>query len=107
MRGRRLRVAWPDDEAPAVRRVGRPRLPPPPDAPARQPAERVFAELRRAGEGQGYASLDEPVAAVGRALPALAAAPERVTAVAGGHGIAAAWAARPPGEEPQALELVA
>ena len=58
-------------------------------------------------EGTVYASLDEKVAAVERELQALAADPERVKSLAGWHWIDEAWAALPPGEEVQALELVA
>lgn len=93
--------------APAVRQVGMPAVQQPPAAPELQPAERVFEELRRAIEGQVYASLEEKVAAVERELQALAADPERVKRLAGWAWIAEAWAALPPGEEPQALELVA
>ena len=54
-----------------------------------------------------YAALEEKVAAVERELQALAADPARVQALAGWHWIDAAWAALPPGEDAQALELVA
>ncbi len=93
--------------APEVRQVGVTLVPPPPYAPELQPAERVFEELRRAVEGQVYASLEEKVAAVERELRALAAEPARVKALAGWHWIEEAWAALPPGEEADTLELVA
>ena len=93
--------------APEVRQVGVTLVAQPPYAPELQPAERVFEELRRAIEGQVYASLDEKVAAVERELQALAADPERVKSLAGWHWIEEAWAALPPGEDAQALELVA
>ena len=93
--------------APEVRQVGVPLVAQPPYAPELQPAERVFEELRRVVEGQVYATLEEKVAAVERELQALAADPERVQALAGWHWIEEAWAALPPGEDAQALELVA
>ena len=93
--------------APEVRRVGLTLLAQPPYAPELQPAERVFEELRRVVEGKVYTSLDEKVAAVERELQALAADPERVKSLAGWHWIDEAWAALPPGEEDQGLELVA
>ncbi len=46
------------------------------------------------------------MAAVERELRALAADPERVKALAGWHWIEEAWAALPPGEDAQAMELV-
>ncbi len=79
----------------------------PPAAPELQPAERVFEELRRVVEGTVYATLEEKVAAVERELQALAADPARVKVLAGWHWIQEAWAALPPGEEGQGLELVA
>ena len=79
----------------------------PPYAPELQPAERVFEELRRAVEGQVYASLDEKVAAVERELRALAADPARVKSLAGWQWIDEAWAALPPCEEVHELGLVA
>ena len=92
---------------PDVRQAGLPLIQQPPYAPELQPAERVFEELRGAVEGTVYATLDEKVAAVERELQALAADPERVKSLAGWHWIHEAWAALPPGEEPQELELVA
>jgi DDE superfamily endonuclease len=79
----------------------------PPAAPELQPAERVFEELRRVVEGTVYATLEEKVAAVERELQALAADPARVQRLAGWHWIQEAWAALPPREEVQAMELVA
>ena len=93
--------------APDVRQAGLTLIQQPPAAPELQPAERVFEELRRAVEGQVYANLGEKVAAVERELQALAADPERVKALAGWHWIQDAWAALPPGDEVQELELVA
>ena len=93
--------------APEVRRVGLTLLQQPPYAPELQPAERVFEELRRVVEGQVYATLEAKVAAVERELRALAADPERVKSLAGWRWIEEAWAALPPGEEDQGLELVA
>jgi hypothetical protein len=93
--------------APAVRRVGLTLLAQPPYAPELQPAARVFEELRRVVEGHVYATLEEKVAAVERELQALAADPARVKSLAGWHWIEEAWAALPPGEAGQGLELVA
>ena len=93
--------------APEVRRLGVTLIAQPPYAPELQPAERVFEELRRAVEGHVYATLEEKVAAVERELRALAADPARVKALAGWQWIREAWAALPPGEETEALELVA
>ena len=93
--------------APEVRQVGVTLVAQPPYAPELQPAERVFEELRRAVEGQVYASLDEKVAAVERELRALAADPARVKSLAGWQWIDEAWAALPPCEEVHELELVA
>ncbi len=90
-----------------VRQVGMTLVQQPPAAPELQPAERVFEELRRVVEGEVYATLDEKVAAVERELQALAADPERVRRLAGWAWIQEAWAALPPGEEVQAMELVA
>lgn len=45
---------------------------------ARDPAERVFAEVRRQGEGVVYTDLDAKQAAVERYLMGLSAQPERV-----------------------------
>ena len=92
---------------PDVRPVGVTLVPQPPAAPELQPAERVVEELRRVVAGQVYATLDEKVAAVERDLQAVAADPERVRRLAGWHWIQAAWAALPPGEELQVMELVA
>ena len=91
---------------PAVRQVGVTLVQQPPAAPELQPAERVFEELRRVVEGQIYATLDEKVAPVERELQALAADPARVRRLAGWAWIEDAWAALPPGEEGQALEVV-
>ena len=92
--------------APEVRRAGLTLIQQPPYAPEVQPAERVFEELRRVVEDQVYATLEEKVAAVERELRALAADSERVQRLTGWHWIEEAWATLPPGEEPQALELV-
>ncbi len=92
---------------PEVRQVGVTLVQQPPAAPELQPAERVFEELRRVVEGTVYASLDEKVAAVERELQALAADPARIQRLAGWAWIQEAWAALPPGEEIQAMELVA
>jgi hypothetical protein len=59
------------------------RIEQPAAAPELNPAERVFEELRRAVEGDPYATIEEKVAVVERELQALAAAPERVKRLAG------------------------
>jgi transposase len=69
--------------SPDVRQVGLALIEQPPAAPELNPAERVFEELRRAVEGEPYASLEAKVAAVERELQALAADPERVKRLAG------------------------
>jgi len=92
---------------PEGRQVGGALIQQPPAAPELQPAERVFEELRRVVEGTVYATLEEKVAAVERELQALAADPARVQRLAGWHWIQEAWAALPPGEEVQVMELVA
>ncbi len=52
-------------------------------SPELNPAERVFEEVRRAVEGDVYATLDAKQAAVDTFLTALAADPDRVRSVAG------------------------
>ena len=52
-------------------------------SPELNPAERFFQELRRAVEGEPYASLDETVAAVQRILEPWDADPERVRSLCG------------------------
>jgi hypothetical protein len=59
-------------------------------------AERVFEELRRAVEGELYATLEEKVALVERELQALAVEPERVKRLAGWQWIRDAYAQLPP-----------
>jgi hypothetical protein len=66
-----------------VRAIGVPLVTQPPAAPELNPAERVFEELRRAVEGRTYASLDEKIAVVERALAALAADPARLRRLTG------------------------
>jgi hypothetical protein len=67
----------------AVRAVGLPLVVQPVAAPELNPAERVFEEVRRQVEGRVYATLAEKIAAVETYLAGLAAAPERVRALAG------------------------
>lgn len=80
--------------------VRRPVIALPPHSPELNPAERVFAELRRAVEGRVYATLEEKVTAVEAALTELEADPERVRSLAGWSWIAAALPER-------ALDIVA
>jgi DDE superfamily endonuclease len=69
--------------APAVQQVGLTLVPQPPYAPELNPAERVFEALRRECEGEVYATLDDKIAVVERALQDLAADPERVKRLTG------------------------
>jgi hypothetical protein len=55
----------------------------------------VFEELRRAVEGEPYATLEQKVALVERELKALAAQPERVKRLAGWKWIRDAYAQLP------------
>jgi hypothetical protein len=66
-----------------VRDVGLPLIALPADAPERNPAERVFEEVRRASEGRVYADLDAKRQAAETILTALAADPQRVRRLAG------------------------
>jgi len=65
----------------------------PPSAPGLSPAERVFEALRRAVEGQGYATIDDKVAAIDAALARWDADPDRVRRLAGWDWINDAFAA--------------
>jgi hypothetical protein len=67
------------------------RIEQPAAAPELNPAERVFEELRRAVEGEPYATLEQKVAVVERELKALAAEPERVKRLAGWEWIRDAY----------------
>lgn len=69
---------------------GRPLIALPPYSPELNPAERVFAELRRAVEGKSYATLDEKLAAVTAELEQLDADPARVRSLANWSWIDAA-----------------
>lgn len=69
--------------APEVQKWTLRRIEQPAAAPELNPAERVFEELRRAVEGELYATLEQKVAVVERELKALAAEPERVKSLAG------------------------
>lgn len=74
----------------------------PPYAPALNPAERVFEELRRRIEGVVYASLDDKVAAVEAILRAWDDDPALVRRLAGWEWIADACAALP-ADPPEAI----
>jgi len=65
-------------------------------APELNPAERVIEELRRAVEGRLYGALERKVAAVERALRALAADPTRVRSLTGWAWLRTALATLPP-----------
>ena len=79
------RAAW-------LREVKLPLLFQPPYAPELNPAERLFEELRRALEGQGYATIDDKVAAIDAELDRWEADPDRVRRLAGWDWITAAFA---------------
>jgi transposase len=86
-------LAW--DRAPAhtdktVRALGLPLVSLPPSSPELNPAERVFEEIRRAVEGEVYATLEDKVAAVDRVLEEWDADPARVRSLADWDWIAAA-----------------
>jgi hypothetical protein len=79
-------VVW--DGAPAhrerrVRALGLPLVELPPYSPELNPAERIFEEIRRQVEGEVYTTLADKQAAVEAYLRELAAAPDRVRALAG------------------------
>jgi hypothetical protein len=78
----------PSHRAKTVREAGPTLVALPPAAPALNPPERVFQELRRTVEGLVYATLEEKVAAVERALAALAADPARLRRLIGWGWIA-------------------
>src|ERR671914_34174 len=82
--------AW--DGAPShrdarVQALGLPLIGLPPYSPELHPAERFFAEVRRAVEGAPYATLDDKVAAVQRVLEAWDADPDRVRSLCDWHWI--------------------
>jgi hypothetical protein len=81
--------------APEVQKCSLRRIEQPAAAPELNPAERVFEELRRAVEGEPYATLEQKVALVERELKALAAQPERVKRLAGWKWIRDAYAQLP------------
>jgi len=96
-------LVW--DGAPAhrarlVRDVGVALVTQPSAAPERNPAERVFEDLRRAVEGTVYATLGEKEAAVERELAGLAADPARLRRLTGWGWIAANLARLPAPEYP-------
>jgi hypothetical protein len=67
----------------AVRELGLPLVVQPPAAPELNPAERVFAEVRRAVEGRVYATLADKQTAVEAFLIPLTADPQRIQRLAG------------------------
>lgn len=91
-------VVW--DGAPShrdatVRSVGLPLIDLPPYSPELNPAERVFAEVRRHVEGEVYPTLDAKVAAVTRFLEELDADPARIRHLCGWDWIEATFEALP------------
>jgi transposase len=88
-------IVW--DGAPShrerrVRGLGMPLVELPPYSPELNPAERVFHAVRRAVEGEVYATLTDKQAAVERYLAQLDADPERVRSLLGWHWLADALA---------------
>jgi DDE superfamily endonuclease len=79
----------------AVRAVGVPLINLPPYSPELNPAERLFAEVRRQVEGQVYATLADKVAAVDAFLHTLDADPARVRRLCGWSWISAALSTLP------------
>ncbi len=73
----------------------------PPFSPELNPAERVFAEVRRHIEGRPYESLDEKVRAAEAFLSGLSGDPERVRRLAGWRWVREALAALPPAPQSQ------
>jgi transposase len=95
-------VVW--DRAPAhrdermrpfAREYGLALIEQPPYAPELNPAERLIEEIRRAVDGQVYASIEDKVAAVDAFLIDLDADPERVRRLAGWDWIQEAFDALP------------
>jgi transposase len=66
-----------------VQALGLPLIGLPPYSPELNPAERFFQEVRRAVEGEPYATLDEKVAAVQGVLEQWDADPDRVRSLCG------------------------
>jgi hypothetical protein len=66
-----------------VQALGLPLIGLPPYSPELNPAERFFEELRRAVEGESYATLDDKVAAVQALLAEWDADPDRVRSLCG------------------------
>jgi hypothetical protein len=79
----------------AVRAVGVPLIDLPPSSPELNPAERLFEEVRRHGEGHVYATLADKVAAVDAFLDEFDADPARVRGLRGWDWIDAAIASLP------------
>jgi hypothetical protein len=79
----------------AVRAVGIPLIDLPPYSPELNPAERLFAEVRRQVEGHVYATLADKVAAVNACLHVLDADPARVRRLCGWTWINVAIATLP------------
>jgi transposase len=82
-----------------VRAVGLPLVALPPYSPELNPAERLFAEVRRRVEGQVYATLADKVDAVEAFLRELDADPDRVRQLCGWDWLTAAQNALPIPEE--------
>jgi hypothetical protein len=97
-------VVW--DGAPShrderVRRVGLPLIGLPPYSPELNPAERLFEEIRRAVEGEVYATLGDKVAAVEAILREWDAHPAQVQHLCGWDWIHAAFDDLPAEPAPQ------
>ena len=84
----------------ALRGLPGARVPLPPYAPELNPAERVFAEVRRRVEGRVYATLADKQAEAEALLAELAADPARVRRLCGWRRLRAAFAALPAAGRP-------
>ena len=73
----------PSHRAERVQALGLPLIGLPPSSPELNPAERFFAEVRRAVEGESSATLDDKVAAVQAVLAEWDADPARVRSLCG------------------------
>jgi transposase len=79
-----------------VQALGLPLVSLPPSSPELNPAERFFQEVRRAVDGEPYATLDEKVAAVEGVLEQWDADPDRVRSLCGWQWIEDAAQTLPP-----------
>ncbi len=80
----------------SVQSLGLPLIGLPAYSPELNPAERLFEELRREAEGKVYATLEDKVAAVERALGKLEVDPAKIRSLTGWDWIADAIQQLPP-----------